>query len=48
MSDICGRCQILFEMARNPDATWMIVLPPHDPRCPAVAWLRPKPLGGTA
>jgi hypothetical protein len=48
MEEVCGRCRILFEMARDPDTTWMIVLPPHDPRCPAIARFRPKPLRGTA
>lgn len=44
MLKYCPRCTILFEIARNPDKPWGIVLPPHDPRCPVIAHLRPLPL----
>lgn len=42
----CPRCMILHEMALNPDKTWSIVLPPHDPACEKVAIPHPKPLRG--
>ena len=42
--EYCQRCWILFEMARNPDGNWSIVLPPHDAQCEKVAALKPKPL----
>jgi hypothetical protein len=41
---ICPRCAILFEMKRNSEGSWSIVLPPHDPRCPVVAPYRPASL----
>ena len=44
MSDYCERCWILFEIVRDPDKTWSIVLPPHDPRCPKIAKHKPAPL----
>lgn len=42
--EYCPRCVIMFEIRRNPDKAAYIVLPPHDPRCPAVARFRPQPL----
>jgi len=42
--EVCPRCAILFELARDPDKPASIVLPPHDPRCPVIAAKRPAPL----
>lgn len=44
MTEYCERCVIKFEMARNPGKPLYMVLPPHHPRCPTIAAVRPKPL----
>lgn len=40
----CARCSIEFEMVRNPDKPWSIVMPPHHPDCPKIAHSKPRPL----
>lgn len=47
MAEYCPRCMIEFEHARNPEKPLMMVLPPHDPRCPRIAYPKPEPLPGT-
>ena len=41
---VCPRCAILYDMARDPDKAWFIVLPPHHPDCPKIAHLKPRVL----
>ena len=42
--EYCPRCELEFKMAQNPDTSWSITMPPHDPRCPKIAPSRPAPL----
>jgi len=47
IDEYCPRCMILFKMAREPDKLVSMVLPPHDPRCPKIAAVKPQPLRGS-